>query len=319
MSLFIRSSRRLLTNVSLIGAAGGIGQPLALLLKQTPGIKQLNLFDLANTAGIAADLSHICTPAVVKGFGVGDLSKALEGAQIVVIPAGVPRKPGMTRDDLFNVNAGVVRDVIANAAKVCPKAAFLIITNPVNSTVPIASVVLKKAGVYNPKKLFGVTSLDLVRAKAFVHALKGVDFDVPVIGGHSGPTIVPLLSKVPGVQWTPEELEALTKRIQYAGDEVVQAKAGAGSATLSMAYAGARLTAALIRAAAGEKVQDYAFVDNEVAGLPFFATKVTFAKDFAWEKADPIPEMSAFEKTKYAECVEQLAKDIKKGIEWASQ
>jgi 3-isopropylmalate/(R)-2-methylmalate dehydratase large subunit len=67
------------------------------------------------------------------------LEAALEGADVVVIPAGVPRKPGKTRDDLFNTNAGIVRDLAAAAAKVCPKAFLAIITNPVNSTVPIAA------------------------------------------------------------------------------------------------------------------------------------------------------------------------------------
>ena len=54
------------------------------------------------------------------------------------------------------------------AAKVCPNAMIAIISNPVNSTVPIASEVFKKAGVYNPNKIFGVTTLDIVRANAFI-------------------------------------------------------------------------------------------------------------------------------------------------------
>lgn len=65
------------------------------------------------------------------------------GSNIVVVPAGVPRKPGMTRDDLFNVNAGIIRDISKEVAKSCPKAFFAIITNPVNSCVPIAAEVLQ--------------------------------------------------------------------------------------------------------------------------------------------------------------------------------
>lgn len=82
----------------------------------------------------------------------GGLEKALDGAEIIVIPAGVPRKPGMTRDDLFNTNASIVRDLAKTAAKVSPKAHILVISNPVNSTVPIVAEVFKKAGVYDPKK-----------------------------------------------------------------------------------------------------------------------------------------------------------------------
>ena len=101
-----------------------------------------------------------------------------------------------------------------------------IISNPVNSTVPIAAEILKSKSVYDPKKLFGVTTLDVVRANTFVaeaKQLKLMDVDVPVIGGHAGITILPLLSKTrPPVQFTDEEVEALTVRIQNAGTEVVE-------------------------------------------------------------------------------------------------
>lgn len=74
-----------------------------------------------------------------------------------------------------------------------------IITNPVNAMVPLAAEILKAAGVYDPKKLLGVTTLDAVRAKAFVAEAKGLDVkkvDVPVVGGHAEDTILPLLSQV---------------------------------------------------------------------------------------------------------------------------
>ncbi len=74
----------------------------------------------------------------------------------------------MTRDDLFNTNASIVRDLADAAAQFCPKAFLCIITNPVNSTVPIASEVFKKRGVYDPKRIFGVTTLDIVRANTFI-------------------------------------------------------------------------------------------------------------------------------------------------------
>ncbi|KAG8047488.1 hypothetical protein GUJ93_ZPchr0008g12310 [Zizania palustris] len=96
----------------------------------------------------------------------------------------------------------------------------------------------------------------VVRANTFVaqkKSLKLVDVDVPVVGGHAGITILPLLSKTrPSVTFTHEETEELTKRIQNAGTEVVEAKAGAGSATLCMAYAAARFVEPSLRALAGE-------------------------------------------------------------------
>ncbi|CAG0882406.1 unnamed protein product [Darwinula stevensoni] len=102
----------------------------------------------------------------------GTQQDALKGCEIVIIPAGVPRKPGMSRDDLFNTNASIVRDLTKACAEVCPKALIGIIANPVNSTVPIACEVFKKMGVFDPKKIFGVSTLDLVRANTFIAEAK---------------------------------------------------------------------------------------------------------------------------------------------------
>ncbi|KAH9837925.1 NAD-malate dehydrogenase [Rhodofomes roseus] len=247
----------------VLGAAGGIGQPLSLLLKANPLVKELALYDIVNTPGVAADLSHISTPAKVVGYLPPDdgLKKALAGADIVVIPAGVPRKPGVTYDDLFKINAGIVRDLATGIATAAPKAAVLVISNPVNSTVPIVVEVFKKHGVFDPKKIFGVTTLDVVRAQTFIAEVLGdlslsSSINVPVVGGHSGVTIVPLFSQsshpLPSGYAT-SDLEALTKRVQFGGDEVVKAKDGAGSATLSMAYAGAEFAEKVLRALKGEK------------------------------------------------------------------
>ncbi|VDK60922.1 unnamed protein product [Anisakis simplex] len=264
--------------VALLGASGGIGQPMALLLKQNPSIGQLALYDIRGTPGVAADLSHIDTKAQVSGYeGVHELGKALEGADVVVIPAGVPRKPGMTRDDLFNTNAGIVRDLCDAAAKTCPKAFMAIITNPVNSTVPIACEVFRKHGVFDPNRIFGVTMLDIVRAQTFIAQLKGLDVSktkVPVIGGHSGVTIIPVLSQMkPTCGFTDDEAKSLTARIQDAGTEVVKAKAGAGSATLSMAFAGARFVDGLIGAVQGKRSVQIAYIPSTaVKGVDYFST-----------------------------------------------
>lgn len=225
--------------VAVLGAAGGIGQALALLLKtQLPAGSELSLYDIAPvTPGVAVDLSHIPTAVKIEGFSGEDATPALKGADVVLISAGVARKPGMDRSDLFNVNAGIVRNLIEQVASTSPGALIGIITNPVNTTVAIAAEVLKKAGVYDKNKLFGVTTLDIIRSNTFVAALKGKqpeELNVPVVGGHSGVTILPLLSQIPGVSFSEQEAADLTKRIQNAGTEVVEAKAGGGSATLSM-------------------------------------------------------------------------------------
>lgn len=74
----------------------------------------------------------------------------------------------MTRDDLFNINAGIVKTLCEAIAKFCPKAIVNVISNPVNSMVPIAAEVFKRAATYDPKRLMGVTMLDVVRANTFV-------------------------------------------------------------------------------------------------------------------------------------------------------
>ena len=270
--------------VAILGAAGGIGQPLALLVKMSPLVSALHLYDIANVKGVAADISHCNTPAQVLDFtGASELPNSLKGVDVVVIPAGIPRKPGMTRDDLFNINASIVKNLVEAVADNCPDAFIHIISNPVNSTVPIAAEVLKKKGVYDPKKLFGVTTLDVVRANTFVAQkknLKLIDVDVPVVGGHAGITILPLLSKTkPSVSFTDEEVQELTVRIQNAGTEVVQAKAGAGSATLSMAYAAARFVESSLRALDGDAdVYECSFVQSDLTELPFFASRVKLGR-----------------------------------------
>ncbi|KAH8986600.1 NAD-malate dehydrogenase [Lactarius akahatsu] len=317
----------------VLGAAGGIGQPLALLLKTNPRVTELGLFDIVNTPGVAADLSHIATPAKVEGYLPPDdgLAKTLTGADIVVIPAGVPRKPGV--HDLFKINAGIVHDLAVGIATTAPKAFVLVISNPVNSTVPIVAEVFKKHGVFNPKRLFGVTTLDVVRASTFVAEIigdlsKSPNVVVPVVGGHSGVTIVPLLSQsshpLPS-SFASEKLEALTTRIQFGGDEVVKAKDGAGSATLSMAYAGAEFAAKVIDALAGKKglvAPSYVHLDADKEGaavlkkeigkeLDYFSTNVEIGPNGV-ERIIPLGKLTEYEKGLIAAAVPELTTNIEK-------
>ncbi|MBU3824035.1 MAG: malate dehydrogenase [Candidatus Oceanisphaera merdipullorum] len=307
--------------VTVLGAAGGIGQALALLLKTTlPAGSALSLYDIAPvTPGVAADLSHIPTDVSVVGFGGEDPTAALQGADIVLISAGVARKPGMDRADLFNVNAGIVKNLIEKVAATCPKACIGIITNPVNTTVPIAAEVLKKAGVYDKNKLFGITTLDVIRAETFISAAKGIslaDIKVPVIGGHSGVTILPLLSQVAGASFTDEEVEKMTHRIQNAGTEVVEAKAGGGSATLSMGQAACRFALSLVKALSGEKdVIEYTYVDGGSEHAQFFAQPVLLGKNGV-EKVLPYGKLSAFEQKALDSMLDTLQGDIKIGVEF---
>jgi len=300
--------------VTILGAAGGIGQALSLLLKtQLPNGTDLSLYDIAPvTPGVAADLSHIPTDVKVTGYSGEDPSPALVSADIVLISAGVARKPGMDRSDLFNINAGIVKNLVSSCADTCPKALIGIITNPVNTTVAIAAGILKQKGVYNPARLFGITTLDIIRSNTFVAEVNGVspeDVNVPVIGGHSGITILPLLSQS-GFQFNADEAAAMTLRIQNAGTEVVEAKAGGGSATLSMGQAAAKFGLSLVRALNGEKgIVECTYVEGSGDKARFFAQPVLLGKNGV-EKILSYGELSDFEETTLNASIDTLKADI---------
>ena len=310
--------------LTLLGAAGGIGQTLALLLKlRLPIGTELALYDISPvTPGVAVDISHIATSVKAVGYaGEESLAAALKDAHMVLITAGVARKPGMTRADLFNINGNIIKNLVEKVAEVCPDACVGIVSNPVNTLVPLAAEVLRKKGVYDKRKLFGVSTLDVVRAKSFVSELKEKHAEtvkVPVIGGHSGPTILPLLSQALSegrkIEFTQEEIESLTHRIQNAGTEVVEAKAGGGSATLSMADGGARFAVAVVKALLGEDCVRYAYVESKKdSGYPeFFAHPVRFGLTGV-EEILPIGQLSEYEKEKLKALEEVLEADIKLG------
>jgi len=307
-----------MVKVVILGGAGQIGQPLALLMKiQLPPGSVLSLYDIVATPGVAADLSHINTGVKVEGYkGDSFLDQAVAGADVVLIPAGVPRKPGMTRDDLFKVNAGIVKTLVTAVGKNAPKALIGVITNPVNSTVPVAAEVLKSLGVYDPRRLFGVTTLDVVRTQTFVGELKHVDpatITAHVVGGHSPETMLPLLSQIPGLTFTSAEAESLTKRIQDAGTVVVNAKEGAGSATLSMAFAGARFGMALVRALGGEAgIVEDTYVQVDGRDTEFFAVPVVLGQNGV-EKVLPIGTLSPYEESILNAAIPVLKQNIETG------
>uniref|UniRef100_A0A3B3S8R8 Malate dehydrogenase n=1 Tax=Paramormyrops kingsleyae TaxID=1676925 RepID=A0A3B3S8R8_9TELE len=227
------------------------------------------------SSSLAADLSHIETRAQVTGYvGPEQLGVALKECEL----------PGMSRDDLFDTNGTIMATLADACARNCPDAMLCIITNPVNSTVPIASEILKNHGVYNPKQVFGVTTLDIVRANTFVAELMGLDpaqVNVPVVGGHVGKTIVPLVSQcTPKVEFPADTLASLTGHIQEAGTEVVKAKSGAGSATLCVAYAEARFALSLLDAMNGKKgVVECAIVSSEEGECKFFSTPLLLGRN----------------------------------------
>ncbi|XP_018804453.1 PREDICTED: malate dehydrogenase, mitochondrial-like [Bactrocera latifrons] len=309
--------------VAVIGSSGGIGQPLSLLLKRNKLVSKLSIYDIKKTPGVYADLSHIDTKICIEGFQCAEnLPAALEKAHVVMVVGGTARKPGMKREDLFNKNASVVEEIANVVADKCPKALFCIVTNPVNSCVPLAAEVLKKKNVFDPKRLFGITTLDLVRSRTFIAQILGVEPSkvvMPVIGGHSGQTILPVLSQCkPELKLDKEQATKLIKRIQEAGTEVVKAKDqdGGGSATLSMAHAAILFTEALLKGLKGDgKPVKCSYVASDVSDCAYFSTPLQLGKNGV-EKNLGLPKLSADEEKLYCIAVEQLKKDIQKGIDY---
>jgi len=218
--------------IALVGA-GQIGGTLALLA----GLKNLGdvvLFDVAEgmPAGKALDLAQT---APVEGFdaklaGGSDYS-VIAGADVVIVTAGIPRKPGMSRDDLISTNAGVMKSVGEAIKQHCPDAFVIVVTNPLDAMV----WAMQKVSGLPPEKVVGMAGvLDSARFRCFLAEEFGVsveDVSAFVLGGH-GDTMVPSIrySSVAGIPlpdlvkmgWTTQEkIDAIVKRTRNGGGEIV--------------------------------------------------------------------------------------------------
>jgi malate dehydrogenase len=220
------------TKFALIGA-GQIGGTLAHLV----GLKQLGdvvMFDI--TEGLPQGKSlDIMQSAPVDGFdsrmsGTQDY-KDIEGADVVIITAGVPRKPGMSRDDLIEINTSIIKTVAQNVAKYAPDAFVIVITNPLDAMV----WVFREVSQMPHNKIVGMAGvLDSARFRCFLAEAFNVsveDVTAFVLGGH-GDTMVPLTrySTVAGIPlydlvkmgWISQDrLEAIVQRTRDGGAEIV--------------------------------------------------------------------------------------------------
>merc|ERR1719437_327814 len=196
------------------------------------------------------------------------------------------------------------------------------IVNPVNSVVPAMAELYKKKGL-DPMKIVGITTLDVVRANKFVGEITGKNpnfIEVPVVGGHAGTTILPLFSqdKV-GKLVEAEKIPDLDKHVQDAGTDVVNAKGGRGSATLSMAYAGAKFANAVLSGMAGQDTTECAYVQRtpgDGSELPYLASKVTFGTTGV-KTVHPVGPMNDYEQGRMRECMGLLKDETEAGISYA--
>ncbi len=218
--------------IALIGA-GQIGGTLALL----SGLKELGdivLFDIVEgiPQGKALDLAQ---SSPVEGFDAklagANAYSAIKGADVVIVTAGIPRKPGMSRDDLLDINSKVMQAAGAGIKRYCPKAFVICITNPLDAMV----WVLQQASGLPANMVVGMAGvLDSARFRYFLAEELGVsveDVSAFVLGGH-GDTMVPMVryTTVAGVPlpdlvkmgWiTKARVDEIVKRTRGGGGEIV--------------------------------------------------------------------------------------------------
>ena len=238
--------------VSIVGA-GMTGATTAHWLAERE-IADLVLVDIVEgmPQGKALDLQE-ALPVIGKDVKVvgSNVYEATAGSDIVVITAGLPRKPGMSRDDLLTTNAEIVRKAAESAIKYSPEAIFIILTNPLDV---MAYLALKVAGVESYRVVGQAGILDSARMRSFVAMELGVSVEnihCYVLGGH-GDEMVPLthLSNVAGMpldELLPaDRLEAIVDRTRKGGGEIVSLLK-TGSAFYAPAVAVAQMAEAILK------------------------------------------------------------------------
>jgi len=213
--------------VTVIGA-GNVGATTAQQIIET-GLADVVLVDIVEglPQGKALDLAEAApvTGHDVRIVGTNDYADTA-GSKIIVVTSGLPRKPGMSRDDLLATNANIVGSVVRAAAAVSPDAIIIVVTNPLDAMCHVAM----KASGFPKERVIGMAGvLDSARFRSFIAEELEVsvrDVRAFVLGGH-GDTMVPLprYSTVGGVPitelMTPERIEALVNRTRNGGAEVV--------------------------------------------------------------------------------------------------
>jgi malate dehydrogenase len=184
-----------MSKITVIGA-GNVGATCANVIAQKELASELVLLDIKEGISEGKALDMIQTADLLEFdtriVGVTNDYCATAGSDVVVITSGIPRKPGMTREDLIGVNAGIVKDVTQNILKYSPKAVIVVISNPMDTMTYLA---LKSSGL--PKnQIIGMGGmLDSARFKCYLSMALGcaaTDLEATVIGGHGDTTMIPL-------------------------------------------------------------------------------------------------------------------------------
>ncbi len=219
------------TKVTVIGA-GNVGATLVQRLAEMEVANEVVMLDIPATgdmpAGKALDLLESGPVCGYDTRVTGTTSyEATAGSDIVVITAGIPRKPGMSRDDLLNTNAGIVKACTENAVKHSPNCVLIIVSNPLDAMCSVAL----KTSKFPKHRVIGMAGvLDSARMRWFIAEALDVSMEsvhAMVLGGH-GDTMVPMprFSTVNGIAITEllpkEKIEAINQRTRDGGAEIVK-------------------------------------------------------------------------------------------------
>lgn len=213
--------------IALIGA-GQIGGTLALLCGMR-GLGDVVLYDIVDgmPQGKALDLSHLA-PVFGLDFKIKGTNQIEEiaGADVCIVTSGLPRKPGMSRDDLIKTNADIIRGVARGIREHAPNSFVIVITNPLD----VMAFLMQRELEFSPSQVVGMAGvLDTARYQAFLAAELNVSINSVaafVLGGH-GDDMVPVrsytnVSGIPVEKFvSPEKLESIEKRVRGAGGEIV--------------------------------------------------------------------------------------------------
>jgi malate dehydrogenase len=184
--------------VTVVGA-GAVGATTADNIARKELCDELVLLDIK--AGVAEGKTlDMYQTAALLGFdttltpSTNDYAKTAK-SDVVVITSGLPRKPGMTREELIGINAGIVKSVMTEAVKYSPKAVFVIVSNPMDTMTYLAYTVAKELGIPKNRIIGMGGALDSARFKCYLSLAMGVssnDLHATVIGGHGDTTMIPL-------------------------------------------------------------------------------------------------------------------------------
>ncbi|KAJ8727086.1 hypothetical protein PYW08_015483 [Mythimna loreyi] len=274
-----RSTSKRNYQVTVVGGASDVGQKLSMLLRSEPGISKLVVHDTRmHTPGVVMDLSHIPSDIPIKGYtGEDMLETALKGANIVIGVGGIIRKPGITEKLWLSANTEFVRILSKHVAKMDSMPFLGIVTEPINYLVPMAAEVLRSHGDYDSRKLFGITGIDALRAQSLFAAENNLNPNncyVPVIGGHSEKTLVPLLSQsTPTSDFDAKMSEEFTTKFRQFENKIIRANRGI-SPTLSVAYSALLFTRCILNAMDGQPSRVHAFIENNDFGTAYFGGMV---------------------------------------------